>query len=328
VLIIRDEQIQIANWDALTIQVIPIAGSSKKWYIHPVGIAYPRILVQEPIPGVSGFKRSGSLTAPMGIFLLIMGSFLLGVLLFLWKGLPLLTDPAAKNMPIYWEKKIGGQIKAETLKQFEKDSLKTRYLNEILNGIRFSASQDSGFGKPEFFVLKNPELNAFAIPGGTIFVHSGALEKLNSLPELLALIGHENGHVQGRHSIRSLSHSLGLLAAFSLIAGDFAGISSQIADMARELQSLSYSRDFEREADEAAFEFLCRNQADVRGLTGLMLALQKETKHAGSQPEILQSHPLTEERLQSAQEKLRSANCISLPVQARMDSLFQLLKNP
>ena len=238
----------------------------------------------------------------------------------------MLADAAAEKLSPSIEKEITGSLRKEVLSSLEINRSKTLILNQLAKEIEFSESDKNGMGRPEFLLAEKKEFNAFALPGGTIVVFSGALDKIENLPELMALLGHENGHVQGRHSIRSLVRSMGLFALVTFVAGDASGLATVLAENARNLQSLSYSRDFEREADEEAFRFLCRNQTDPRGAILLMERMNKLSSESGSEPPgFLSSHPLTEERLSTAKNH-PSINTCRFRSNQKADSLFKLLK--
>ncbi len=333
-LAIHLEEQQPIHWLLQNIQSAAVPGSIGKWYIFEIGRAFPRLLLEEPIPGIPAMKSrkaAGKIYAPglwvMFYFILVISA----IGLFLWKGLPFAADLAARQIPVEWEKKLGRQIRDQTLASLETDKEKTALVNQLVKQIRFSTGEMDEFGKPELLIVKKMDFNAFALPGGTIVLHTGALEKLKDVPSLMALIGHENGHVQGRHSLRTLSRSFGLYALISMMLGDFTGVAAVLVDNAQSLQTLSYSRDFEREADEAAFQFLCRNELPVSGLVSLMETMEKEGNKNGMEiPGMLSSHPLTEERLATAIKKVKGegGTCRLSSVSSSSDSLFALLRKP
>lgn len=331
-LLIKKSEGFIQIWDFKLLQATAVPGAYNKWYLSSSGTRFPRLLVEQQIPGISGMKTKrifGPLLLPgfsvAGFFALMI--FLAG--LFLWKGLPFCADFAAQQVPVEWEKKLGAEIKNQTLASLETDQPKTMLVKQLMKHINFADAQENGFGSPEIVVVKKDEFNAFALPGGTIVLYTGALEKVPDLPALLALIGHENGHVQGRHSLRTIARSMGLYAVASIFLGDFTGLAAVLVDNASSLQTLSYSRDFEREADEAAFYFLCRNGVPVNGLVRLMETMESEQKKSAvSVPGFLSSHPLTEERLATAKRLRQEAStCPVFESGALANSIFRQIKN-
>jgi len=163
-----------------------------------------------------------------------------------------------------------------------------------------------------FRVLPNPDLNAFAVPGGYIYLHSGTILGAQSVEELAGVIAHELGHVKGRHSARmakdtaipSLLATVAGLAA-SAAAGDATPmVAAQAANVAIQLQ---YSRQYEDEADRLAVDFLARAGMRSEGLVRFFERIQVEQRKLppGQVPPYLYSHPAVENRIdvvrQSAQ---------------------------
>ena len=260
----------------------------------------------------------------------LLGSLLTGVLLvilFFWKGMPILADIVATHVPASWEKDLGHKISEQVLAESQIDSSKTEKIRRLYGRLIELESTSSQIPPIEIFVLRKNEFNAFAIPGRKIFIYDGALKKIKTYPQLLALIGHEAGHVEKRHSVRTLFRSLSTYAVFSFFFGDLTGLAGVIAENAGSLQNLSYSRDFEREADLAAHQFLCLNEIDQNGIPELMEIMQKDDKGSGSEiPGFLSSHPLTSERLENAKAQMKTHPCRSGGEDASLQSLFNDLQ--
>ncbi|HEY8492352.1 MAG TPA: M48 family metalloprotease [Myxococcota bacterium] len=157
-----------------------------------------------------------------------------------------------------------------------------------------------------FRVLPHPELNAFAVPGGYIYLHSATILEAGSIEELAGVIAHELGHVKGRHSARmakdaaipSLLATVAGLAA-SAAAGDATPmLAAQAANVAIQLQ---YSRVYEDEADRMAVDFLARAGMRNEGLVRFFERIQVEQRKLppGEIPPYLYSHPQVEDRIQA-----------------------------
>jgi beta-barrel assembly-enhancing protease len=249
-------------------------------------------------------------------------------ILFFWKGLPLIADSVAVRVPQSWEDDLGNTIGKQVLAETPVDTAKTRILRSFYGRLQApESSLYSGNNRPiELFVIKKDVFNAFAIPGRKIFIYDGALSRMNSYPQLVALIGHEAGHVEGRHSVRTMFRSMSTFAVISFVFGDLTGLAGVLVENANSLRELSYSRDFEREADKAAHEFLCMNKVSQKGMTGLMEIMNKDARSSGGLlPEFLSTHPLTEERLVKAKEEIKSRRCKSQPEDATLQALFSEL---
>jgi predicted Zn-dependent protease len=170
-----------------------------------------------------------------------------------------------------------------------------------------------------FTVLDSPEINAFALPGGYVYVTRGIMAFLDSEAELAGVMGHEIGHVAARHgaqrATRRQSAGIGVIAATVLGAvlevGGVSGatnIASQLSQGAAAGYVASYSRDQESQADELGAEYLARNHYDPRNMIDVIQALKSqeqfavdnakaEGKPAPSGSNWLSSHPANDKRL-------------------------------
>lgn len=145
-----------------------------------------------------------------------------------------------------------------------------------------------------WLVADNPEVNAFAMPGGYVVVYTGLLKAADNAEEVAGVLAHEVQHVERRHALRNLIHDLGWRALMALALGDASG--SVWADAAGRLIGLSYSRDLEREADLGGLKAL-RQAALPAG--GMLSFFEKLARREGPGIALLASHPATEERLTS-----------------------------
>jgi predicted Zn-dependent protease len=167
------------------------------------------------------------------------------------------------------------------------DSGLQRYVRSIGSGLAASSERP---GLPWVFeVVEDPEVNAFAAPGGKIFVTRGILAYFGSEAELAGVLGHEIGHVTARHSARQMTREQ--LAGIGLIAGSI--FSSTVAQNAGALQQglgllfLSYSRGDESQADELGFRYMRRLRYDPREMSNTFQTLAR----VGSCPGVARSRP-------------------------------------
>lgn len=154
-----------------------------------------------------------------------------------------------------------------------------------------------------FAVLDAPVVNAFALPGGYIYVTRGALAMMNSEAELAAVLAHELGHVNARHSVHRLSKLLLVqigLNVGSALSDTFAELSG-VASVGIQLLFLKYSRDDEREADALGVEYARKGSYNPGAMVSFFSSLQKLGDLSGGQslPGFLSTHPLTSERIQN-----------------------------
>ncbi|HEX7049295.1 MAG TPA: M48 family metalloprotease [Longimicrobiales bacterium] len=151
-----------------------------------------------------------------------------------------------------------------------------------------------------FRVVDDPVVNAFALPGGFIYVTRGILAHLGSEAELAAVIGHEIGHVTARHSASQMSRAMlaqlgvGAAAAFIPEVSDYAGL----ANAGLGLLFLKYGREDESQADELGLRYMTAANYDPREMPGVfeMLGRVSQAAGGGRVPEWLSTHPAPENR--------------------------------
>ena len=184
-----------------------------------------------------------------------------------------------------------------------------------------------------FFVVSDPSINAFAMPGGNIGVHTGLLLAAQSESELASVVAHEIAHVTQDHIARMVAAqsqsqwpTMAALALALLAARSNPNVASAAiaTTQAYSIQNqLNYSRDYEREADRLGYEMLTRGGYDVRGMSGFFNRLQRANRiYDTSAPAYLRTHPLTTDRIADMEARSESA-----PYQQVTDSLdFQLVR--
>jgi predicted Zn-dependent protease len=249
------------------------------------------------------------------------------------EGLPDLGESAQSEFSPALERRIGESVMRDIRRDpaWLDDPEVNGYLNRI--GNRLSAQSEESRQEFEFFALKDPTLNAFAMPGGYIGVHTGLILAAASESELASVLAHEISHVTQRHLARLINKSgqgqvtsllalaVAILAARSspdlamgaVMAGQGAAIQNQ----------LNYSRDFEREADRTGLVVLERSGFDIRGMGSFFERLQKSGRlYENNAPGYLRTHPLTTERLADMGNRIQSRPYRQVP-----DSLeFQLVR--
>jgi beta-barrel assembly-enhancing protease len=156
-----------------------------------------------------------------------------------------------------------------------------------------------------FHVLADPRtVNAFALPGGPVFVTEGLLRRLRNEAELAAVLGHEVAHVIARHSSEQLAKqqlTQGLVGAAVLGTGDYT--TAQIGQLVGGLINMRYGRDDELESDALGIRIMAEAGYDPRAMLGVMQMLAKAS--GGSrQPEFFSTHPAPENRLARIREEL------------------------
>jgi predicted Zn-dependent protease len=159
-----------------------------------------------------------------------------------------------------------------------------------------------------FRVLDTSVVNAFAVPGGYIYVTRGVLALMNSEAELAAVLGHELGHVNARHTVRKLSQLILIevgLAIGSALNDTFAEIAG-IAQIGIQILYLKFSRDDERQADALGVEYARKASYNPGPMIGFFGSLQKlgDLQGGHSLPGFLSTHPLEAERVKNVNKML------------------------
>ena len=204
--------------------------------------------------------------------------------------IPWFGEKSVAIIPESYDDKLVSSFEEQSLLFSEVDEVKTKSLNAFAKELQLNNT------KPLNFVYVNEDVvNAFALPNGTIVVYSGIVDKMKDYDELVALLGHESAHVTGRHSMKMLCRNLSGYIFISAILGDANGVMAIIGDNVNSLQSLSFSRKFEEEADLKGLQIVTKNKVDPKGMSNLFKRLQ--SKGTMSIPQFLSSHPITEERI-------------------------------
>jgi predicted Zn-dependent protease len=158
----------------------------------------------------------------------------------------------------------------------------------------------------QFHLLNDTQtINAFALPGGQVFITLGLYEKLTDEAELAGVLGHETGHVVERHVAQQIEKSrLGqsiVLGTGIAASGRREGLATwALADLTNEMVQLKFSREDESQADQRGLQFMTEAGFDPRAMIDVMRIL-KEIGAGGGQPEFLQTHPDPGNRIEAIQ---------------------------
>lgn len=174
-----------------------------------------------------------------------------------------------------------------------------------------------------FYVVNDPELNAFAAPAGHVYINTGILLNARNVSELAGVMAHEVGHVAKRHVAQNynrqrntgIAHQAAVLAASVLAGPNWAGATNLLGGLGGMAYLNTFTRDAEREADTFAIEVMPRAGYDPAGLATFFRTLQSEGG-GGNVPAFLSSHPTTDERIESAEEMISET---ALPAGLRRD---------
>ncbi len=178
-----------------------------------------------------------------------------------------------------FEKEFGGLVR---------DSELQRYVQKVgMSMVPHTGREDLPW---EFKVLNSNQVNAFALPGGKVYITRGMLNQLQNEAQLASVLGHEAGHVAHRHSVQQLERAQ-LLQGGAALAGVFGGGSvGDVTQLVAGLAMMKYGRDQEKDADLSGLEYMVKEGYDPRGSVQTMEILERAAGGRG-QPEFLSSHP-------------------------------------
>jgi predicted Zn-dependent protease len=232
------------------------------------------------------------------------------------------TACSTAPLTIEEERELGAEVEKQARQhfQFVRDEVVVSYVAGLgADLLRVMGPQPFDY---DFYVVEDDELNAFAVPGGVVFVHTGLILKARNVSELVGVMGHEIGHVYHRHVAANyrrqrntgIARQVGVLAA-GVLAG---GAAAQAANLLTGLGAMAYlnqfGREAEREADAFAVDVLPRAGYDPHGLTSFFDTLIKQYGDTGDN--FLSSHPATKERIDNTNALIRARN---LPPNLRQD---------
>ncbi|HPS54688.1 MAG TPA: M48 family metallopeptidase [Sedimentisphaerales bacterium] len=193
------------------------------------------------------------------------------------------------------EKEMGGRINDPQLQS---------YIDSV--GQRIAAVSHKPNIKFSFAAVVDEQTNAFALPGGYVFITKGMLSKLSTEAQLAGILGHEITHVVASHSAVSMSREIGisvLLSAASATMNTPAGAET-VANLTTQIIGMSYSRKDEVEADKTGMDYMYKAGYDPYGMIETMEILQ--SLNSGGQIEFFSTHPIPEHRREYLLEKISS----------------------
>lgn len=229
--------------------------------------------------------------------------------------LPDLGDPSRVAFSEEAEARLGQEIMRQIRgsRDYYDDAVLKDYLNRL--GERLVAASDEPGRRFEFFVVRDPSINAFALPGGYIGVHTGLLSAARSEAELAGVLAHEIAHVTQHHLARLVKGSEGLtVAALAGIAVAILAARSnpQLADAALRTsqayglqQQIDFTRAHEHEADRVGYQILEGAGFDPTGMASFFERLMAQGRlYDNSAPVYLRTHPLSHDRMADMQNRI------------------------
>jgi Zn-dependent protease with chaperone function len=210
-------------------------------------------------------------------------------------GVPLAADRLAPLVPQAFERRLGdvaeGQVKALFGGRICNNALGQAAFAKLVNAVRDSAGLDTSI---QTAVLATSIPNAFALPGGKVYLFRGLLARAENPDEIAGVLAHELGHLRHRDATRNLIYNGGTSFLIGLLFGDITG-SSALVFASRSLVTASYSREAEQNADTFSIDVMHRLGRSPKAMGELLARVTG--KEVDKSLSILSSHPLTEDRL-------------------------------
>lgn len=288
--------------------------------------AYFTIAIHEPVvPEIINLIQAAEKSIAASLFKLNVFTLLLIVLLLFsgvywgistivpWAGLKIIK-PAT-------ETELGEKMHESMMANASVDKRKTALVQSFANSLELSKTYPI-----KITVVKNQEVNAYAIPGGNIVVYSGILRTMQSGDELAALLGHEAAHINERHSLRSVLRSAATGLMVSVIFNDVSGILSILVENAEGLRSMQFSRSMEENADEVGMRMLVKNKINPLAMKQLMLTLKDNAPDMPTVLSFLSTHPATDDRIKHAETFAIPYKNSSFAANPLRDSIWRELK--
>lgn len=253
--------------------------------------ADPRMQSLPQMSALQASRRRGSIGRSIGwtalaIFLLFP---LLLILIFLWQA-DRIAEAAAAHISIEQETQFGEQAFAAMRGSLE--LLESGPAFDAVKTLGDRLTQGSKY-RYRFHVAENDAINAFAVPGGIIVVHTGLIKATRRPEELAGVLAHEVQHVEQRHSLEAMVKDFGLRGLWALVSGDLGG--GLVGQAAVELTSLGFSRGAEAEADAKGLDELVEAGIDPSGMADFFIIMAKQ-EGSVAPPPFMSTHPASEDR--------------------------------
>ncbi|MEH2537623.1 Zn-dependent protease with chaperone function [Bradyrhizobium sp. AZCC 1577] len=209
-------------------------------------------------------------------------------------GLPLAADRLTPLVPEAFERRLGDVADSQVKTMFDAkvcdNAAGQKAFTKLVTALRESAGLDTSV---QSGVLSSSLPNAFALPGGKVYLFNGLLAKAENADEIAGVLAHELGHLKHRDSMRAMIHNGGTSFLIGLLFGDITGSSALIFG-SRTLVTSSHSREAETDADSFAIDVMHRLGRPAKPTGELLLRV---TGKEGKGLSIISTHPLSEDRL-------------------------------
>lgn len=247
---------------------------------------------------------------------IIVAALVVVCLIFGLSALPRLRKPVVESIvnqiPFSWEEQLGEQvfktIQARTplVENAEVKKDLALLTAPLVAAVKKIHGHDYHL---KFFIVHDSSVNAFAMPGGYIVIHSGLILRAGSPEEVLGVVAHEIAHVTERHVLEQMVSTLGTYFIINAFVGDVSGVLAILFENSHLILSQKFSRDAEREADERGWNYLTAAGINPQGMIDFFVKLNEKSKNKNVEKmetwlSFLSTHPATNERIASLEKKL------------------------
>lgn len=232
------------------------------------------------------------------------------------KGLDKSSITNINIFPVAQDKKLGLQVKQEIAsnpqeypvldrsKHSEAYSHLDRIMQKVLNSGEVKYRNEFAW---EAYIIKDDNtLNAFCTPGGYIYVYTGLIKYLDNESDLAGVIGHEIAHADRRHSTAQLTKLYGVDILSAIALGQNSG--TTIAQVAKSLVGLKFSRSHETDADNFSVKYLCPTDYHADGAASFFEKLVSNNATGGT-PEFMSTHPSPKKRVENIRKEAEEKDC-------------------
>lgn len=247
----------------------------------------------------TSFRINTSVIAGLlGVVVIAIGSLFLFKERIIWS--------LANQIPFEYEYKLGEQAAQAhlTSNTIIKDDSLVQAFESIVQPLLDVVDQKYKF---KFYIIENDVPNAYALPGGFIFVHTGLIQESMQWDEIQGVLAHEIAHVTEKHHIRGMMSQFGLFTIVSSFFGDASQLYGLVVGLGMQLESLAYSRGFETEADNKGWEYLLKANINPEGLILFFARIDDGHNHddvSNTMMNYLSTHPMPEKRVENLSKKL------------------------
>lgn len=253
------------------------------------------------------------------MFAVKIGTIVAAILLFFF-AVPVLINFAVDRISPQTESSIGRKIKNMMVSPIEVDTLQTRLVNDF-----FSHFSNPGDDSVHITVVDSRVKNAFTFPGGEILIDSAIFSVMHDYSELAAVLGHESGHAVNRHSLKMLCRESSTSVLLLTLVGNMNGVVNAVLNNASYLSNLSYSREYEKQADHFAYDWMRKNNVNPRGMIDLLSHLEHEPG-SGMNVEFISTHPNFQHRIGQIREWMKEDDSRQYENNAQLDSIWKQIK--